>query len=214
MCIRDSSEAFLHGFYGKPRVDLDLLKEHHEGLIALSACLAGAVPQYLMENAYEEARKYALNLAEIFGEGNFYLELQDHGIQEQRAVNQGVRRIARETGLPLVVTNDAHYLRREDAKMQDVLLCIQTGKTIDDANRMRFPSDEFYLKSEEELRQLFPGCDEAFENTVKIAQSCNLDFVFHEYHLPSFPVPEGYTNEAYFQKLICATWSAPYFLYT
>ena len=195
------SEAFLHGFYGKPRVDLDLLKEHHEGLIALSACLAGAVPQYLMENAYEEARKYALNLAGIFGEGNFYLELQDHGIQEQQAVNQGVRRLARETGLPLVVTNDAHYLRREDARMQDVLLCIQTGKTVDDENRMRFATEEFYLKSEEELRQLFPGCDEAFENTVKIAQCCNLDFVFHEYHLPSFPVPEGYTNEAYFQKL-------------
>ena len=195
------SEAFLHGFYGKPRVDLDLLKEHHEGLIALSACLAGAVPQYLMENAYEEARKYALNLAEIFGEGNFYLELQDHGIEEQQAVNQGVRRLARETGLPLVVTNDAHYLRREDARMQDVLLCIQTGKTVDDENRMRFATEEFYLKSEEELRQLFPGCDEAFENTVKIAQCCNLDFVFHEYHLPSFPVPEGYTNEAYFQKL-------------
>ena len=195
------SEAFLHGFYGKPRVDLALLKERHEGLIALSACLAGAVPQYLMENSYDDAKAYALNLSEIFGEGNFYLELQDHGIEEQRAVNQGVRRLARETGLPLVVTNDAHYLRREDARMQDVLLCIQTGKTVDDENRMKFATEEFYLKSEEELRQLFPGCEEAFENTVKIAQSCNLDFVFHEYHLPSFPVPEGYTNEEYFQKL-------------
>ena len=195
------SQAFLRGFYGKPRIDLDLLRERHEGLIALSACLAGAIPQYLMAESYEEAKKYALTMAGIMGEGNFYLELQDHGIDEQQAVNQGVRRIARETGLPLVVTNDAHYLRREDAKMQDVLLCIQTGKTVDDENRMRFPSDDFYLKSEQELRELFPGCGEAFENTVKIAEKCNLDFVFHEYHLPSFPVPEGYTNEAYFRKL-------------
>ena len=195
------SQAFLRGFYGKPRIDLDLLRERHEGLIALSACLAGAIPQYLMGESYEEAKKYALTMAEIMGEGNFYLELQDHGLSEQQAVNQGVRRIARETGLPLVVTNDAHYLRREDAKMQDVLLCIQTGKTVDDENRMRFPSDDFYLKSEQELRELFPGCEEAFENTVKIAEKCNLDFVFHEYHLPSFPVPEGYTNEEYFRKL-------------
>ena len=152
------SQAFLRGFYGKPRIDLDLLRERHEGLIALSACLAGAIPQYLMAESYEEAKKYALTMAEIMGEGNFYLELQDHGLIEQQAVNQGVRRIARETGLPLVVTNDAHYLRREDAKMQDVLLCIQTGKTVDDENRMRFPSDDFYLKSEQELRELFPGC--------------------------------------------------------
>ena len=195
------SQAFLRGFYGKPRIDLDLLRERHEGLIALSACLAGAIPQYLMAESYEEAKKYALTMAEIMGEGNFYLELQDHGLSEQQAVNQGVRRIARETGLPLVVTNDAHYLRREDAKMQDVLLCIQTGKTVDDENRMRFPSDDFYLKSEQELRELFPGCEEAFENTVKIAEKCNLDFVFHEYHLPSFPVPDGYTNEEYFRKL-------------
>ena len=195
------SEAFLHGFYGKPRIDLDLLREHHEGLIALSACLAGAIPQYLMEESYDSAKEYALKMAQIMGEGNFYLELQDHGIPEQRAVNQGIHRIARETGLPLVVTNDAHYLRREDAKMQDVLLCIQTGKTVDDENRMKFPSDDFYLKSEEDLRALFPGCEEAFANTVQIAEKCNLDFVFHEYHLPSFPVPAGYTNEEYFRKL-------------
>ena len=198
------SEAFIHGFYGKPRVDLALLEQHHEGLIALSACLAGAVPQYLMNEDYAGAKDYALNLARIFGKDNFYLELQDHGIPEQRPVNQGVLRLARETGLPLVVTNDAHYLRREDAKMQDVLLCIQTGKTVDDENRMRFQSEEFYVKSEEELRQLFPGCDEAFENTARIADRCNLDFTFHEYHLPSFPVPEGYTNEQYFRQL-CET---------
>ena len=195
------SEAFMHGFYGKPRVDLELLEKHHEGLIALSACLAGAVPQYLMAEDYEAAKAYALELARIFGEDNFYLELQDHGLDEQVAVNQGTMRLARETGLPMVVTNDAHYLRKEDARMQDVLLCVQTGKTVDDENRMKFQTEEFYLKSEEELRQLFPNCDEAFENTVRIAQRCNLEFVFNEYHLPAFPVPEGYTNEEYFRKV-------------
>ena len=195
------SEAFIHGFYGKPRVDLELLEKHHEGLIALSACLAGGIPQYLMEEDYDSAKKYALKMADIFGEGNFYLELQDHGIEEQRPVNQGVMRLARETGLPLVVTNDAHYLRKEDAAMQDVLLCIQTGKTVDEENRMKFQTEEFYLKSEEELRTLFPNCGEAFENTAKIAERCNLEFTFHEYHLPSFPVPEGYTNEEYFREL-------------
>ena len=195
------SEAFMNGFYGKPRVDLDLLRKHHEGLIATSACLAGGVQRFLLDEDYNQAKSYALQLADIFGEDNFYLELQDHNIPEQRAVNQGVLRLARETGLPLVATNDAHYLRREDAAMQDVLLCIQTGKTVDDTNRMKFQTEEFYLKSEEEMRQLFPNCDEAFENTVKIADRCNLEFVFNEYHLPSFPVPEGYTNEEYFRKL-------------
>ena len=195
------SQAFMQGFYGKPRVDLALLRERHEGLIATSACLAGAIPQRLLQEDYDAAKSYALELADIFGEDNFYLELQDHGIAEQTPVNQGVMRIARETGLPLIVTNDAHYLRKEDAKMQDVLLCVQTGKTVDDPNRMKFQTEEFYLKSEDELRQLFPGCDEAFENTQKIADRCNLEFVFNEYHLPSFPVPEGYTNEAYFRKL-------------
>jgi len=195
------SEAFINGFYGKPRVDLELLEKYHEGLIALSACLGGGVPQYLLNEDYEGAKNYALRLAGIFGEGNFYLELQDHGIAEQRPVNQGVARIARETGLPLVATNDAHYLRKEDAKMQDVLLCIQTGKTVDDENRMRFETEEFYLKSEQEMRDLFPNYPEAIENTAEIAEKCNLDFVFNEYHLPSFPVPEGYTNEEYFRKL-------------
>ena len=195
------SEAFTRGFYGKPRVDIDLLKQYHEGLIATSACLAGGVAQYLMEEDYDAAKAYALQMAEIFGPEHFYLELQDHGIEEQTVVNQGVLRISRETGLPLIVSNDAHYLSKEDAEMQDVLLCIQTGKTVDEENRMKFQTDEFYLKSEEELRQLFPNCDEAFENTVKIANMCNLEFVFNEYHLPSFPVPEGYTNEKYFRKL-------------
>ena len=195
------SEAFMHGFYGKPRVDLAMLSKYHEGLIATSACLAGSIPQRLMEEDYDAAKANALELAEIFGEDNFYLELQDHGIPEQQAVNQGICRIARETGLPLIISNDAHYLRKEDATMQDVLLCIQTGKTVDDPNRMKFQGEEFYLKSEEELRALFPGQDEAFENTCRIADRCNLEFVFNEYHLPSFPVPEGYTNEEYFRKL-------------
>lgn len=195
------SQAYLKGFYGKPRVDLKLLRERHEGLIALSACLAGAIAQDLLQEDYDAARSYALELKGIFGEDNFYLELQDHGIPEQRAVNQGIMRLSRELNLPLVVTNDAHYLRREDSVIQDVLLCIQTGKTVDDPKRMKFQTDEFYLKSEEELRQLFPNCPEAFENTEKIAQRCNLDFEFHKYHLPSFPVPEGYTNEEFFRKL-------------
>ena len=195
------SEAFMNGFYGKPRVDLELLEKYHEGLICLSACLAGAVPQYLMREDYDGAKAYALKLADIFGPEHFYLELQDHGIEEQIPVNQGVLRLARETGLPLVVTNDAHYLRKEDARMQDVLMCIQMGKTVDDENRMKFQTEEFYLKSEEELRQLFPNVEEAFENTQKIADRCNLEFEFNNYHLPSFPVPEGYTNEKYFRKL-------------
>ena len=195
------SEAFTHGFYGKPRVDLELLEKYHEGLIATSACLAGGVAQYLMEEDYESAKAYARKMSDIFGPERFYLELQDHGIDEQRMVNQGVLRLARETNLPLIVSNDAHYLRKEDAEMQDVLLCIQTGRTVDEPNRMRFQTEEFYIKSEEELRQLFPNCDEAFENTVKIADMCNLEFVFNEYHLPSFPVPEGYTNEEYFRKV-------------
>lgn len=195
------SAGFLHGFYGKPRVDLKLLRKHSKGLIALSACLAGAIPQRLMENDYDAAKSYAMELSDIFGSDRFYLELQDHGIEAQKSVNQGLYRLARETGLPMVVTNDAHYLRKEDAEIQDVLLCVQTAKTVDDPNRMRFETEEFYVKSEQELRSLFPGLDEAFDNTVKIAQRCNVEFVFNEYKLPSFPVPEGHTNESYFREL-------------
>jgi len=193
--------GFLDGFYSKPRVDMQLLKEHHEGLIALSACLAGAVPRALVDDSYEAAKKEALQLSEIFGEGNFYLELQDHGIAEQNTVNQGLLRLSRETGLPLVVTNDAHYLRKEDAKMQDVLMCIQMGKTVDDPDRLRFESDEFYLKSEEEMRVLFPNLPQAFENTVKIAERCNVEIEFGKYHLPEFKHPLGYGGYEYFEKL-------------
>ena len=195
------SEGYLYGFYGKPRVDISMLEKYHEGLICLSACLGGAVQQFLLKEDYDGAKEYALTLARIYGRDNFYLELQDHGIAEQTPVNQGLMRMSRETGLPLVATNDAHYLRKEDAKMQDIMLCIQTGKTVDEENRMKFDTEEFYLKSEEEMRALFPNCDEAIENTTKIAQRCNMDFVFHEYHLPSFPVPAGYTNEGYFREL-------------
>ena len=204
------SQGFLRGFYGKPRVDLSLLRQHSRGLIALSACLAGAIPRRLMAQDYAGAKAYALELAEIFGPDNLYLELQDHGIPAQRTVNSGLRRLARETGLPLVVTNDAHYLRRSDAKTQDVLLCVQTAKTVDDPNRMRFETEEFYLKSEAEMAQWFPGMEEAFENTAKIAQRCNVEFSFHEYKLPVFPVPEGYTSQTYFRELCQQGFAARY----
>ena len=195
------SRGFLDGFYNRPRVDMDLLRGHSEGLIALSACLAGRVPQALVHEDYEGAKKAALEYAEIFGPEHFYLELQDHRLPEQQAVNQSIFRLARETGLPLVVTNDAHYLRREDAKMQDVLMCIQMGKTVDDTNRLKFETDEFYLKSEDELRALFPNCPEAFENTVKIAERCNMEFTFGKYHLPEFKLPEGYDSLSYLKEL-------------
>ncbi len=196
------SQAYIRGFYSKPRADLELLERYHEGLIALSACLGGAVPQHLLQNDYEGAKRYALRLREIFGENSFFLELQDHGIDVQKTVNLSIRRIARETGIPLVITNDAHYLRREDADMQDVLLCVQTGKTVDEEHRMRMePHGEYYLKSEEELLEIFPGCQEALDNTGKIAQRCNVEFMFNQYHLPVFPVPEGYDSESYFRKL-------------
>jgi len=196
------SQAYTNGFYGKPRADLELLERYHGGLIALSACLGGGVPQRLLQNDYEDAKRYALELSRIFGEGNFFLELQNHGIEEQTAVNQGICRIARETGLPLVITNDAHYLRKEDAQMQDVLLCVQTGKTVDEENRMRMePFGEYYLKSEAELLERFPGQQQALDNTAAIAARCNVEFVFNQYHLPAFPVPEGHTSESYFRKL-------------
>ncbi len=195
------SQAFVDGFYGKPRVDWELLQAHHEGLIALSACLAGQIPQLLLNKDYDGAKAKALELSALFGEDHFYLELQDHGMPEQQEVNQGVLRISRETGLPLVVTNDAHYLRKEDSRMQDVLMCVQMGKTVDDPNRMKFGTDEFYLKTEEELRQLFPQQAEAFANTVKIAERCNLEFTFGKYHLPEFQLPEGYDSLSYLKEL-------------
>ncbi len=204
------SKAFQEGFYGKPRVDMALLRQHKEGLIALSACLAGEIPRRLMDNDYPGAKEKALELAEIFGEEHFYLELQDHSLPEQASVNQGILRLARETGLPLVATNDAHYLTREDSELQDVLLCIQTGKTLDDPHRMRFSTKEFYLKSEEEMSAIFPNVPQALENTAKIAARCQVEFVFNQYHLPLFPCPDGYDSWGYFEKLCREGYAARY----
>ncbi len=195
------SMAFVQGFYVKPRVDKALLREHSEGLIALSACLAGSIPRLLAAGDYEGAKAEALELSDIFGPEHFYLELQNHGIPLQSTVNAGVLRLAEECHLPLVASNDAHYLKKSDAAIQDVLMCIQMGKTVDDPDRMRFESDEFYMKSEEEMRALFGEHPEALENTQKIADRCNLDFVFNQYHLPAYPVPEAYNNDSYFRML-------------
>ena len=195
------SMAHVEGFYIKPRIDLVLLREHSKGLIALSACLAGEIPRRLRSGSYEGAKEYALTLAEIFGPDHFYLELQDHGIREQAIVNQGILRLHEETGLPLVVTNDAHYLRKEDAYAHDVLLCIQTGKTVDDENRMRYEPQNFYLRTTEEMAALFPEYPEAVENTGKIAEMCNVEFTFGKYHLPEFKLPEGYDSFSYFKEL-------------
>ena len=195
------SRGFLDGFYVRPRIDLELLRQHSEGLIALSACLAGAIPRRLRAGDYEGAKQYALELEDIFGKEHFYLELQDHGLPEQREVNRDILKISRETGIPLVATNDAHYLTREDSYIQDVLMCIQMGKTVEDPNRMRFETQEFYLKSEEEMRSLFPNLPEAFENTQKIAERCNVEFTFGTYHLPEFVPPDGSTPLEYFRRL-------------
>lgn len=195
------SMAHIEGFYIRPRIDLDLLRDHHEGLIALSACLAGEIPRRLRAGNYDGAKEYALTLSEIFGPDHFYLELQDHGIREQAIVNRGILRIHDETGLPLVATNDAHYLRREDAAAHDVLLCIQTGKTVEDENRMRYEPQNFYLRTTEEMTALFPEYPEAIENTGKIADMCQLEFTFGKYHLPEFKLPPGYDSFSYLKKL-------------
>ena len=196
------SQAYLEGFYIKPRIDMDLLREHCGGLIACSACLGGEIPRLLLADNYQEAKEVALEMRELFGEDGYYLELQDHGIAAQKQVNAGLIRLHEETGIPLIATNDAHYLRREDAEMQDILMCIQTGKTLDEPNRMRFETREFYVKSEAEMAALFPNHPEALENTAKIAQLCNVEFEFGKYHLPHFQLPEGWTDgEAYFRKL-------------
>ena len=196
------SMAFTEGFYIKPRIDMDLLREHSEGLIALSACLGGRIPKLLSQGLYDKAKAHALEMRALFGEDGYYLELQDHHLPEQQAVNAGILRLHEETGIPLVCTNDAHYLTREDSAMQDTLICIQTGKLLEDENRMRFETDEFYVKSEEEMRALFPNCPEAIENTHRIAELCSVEFEFGKYHLPEFKLPEGETDgDAYFEKL-------------
>ena len=195
------SKSFTEGFYNNPRIDLDLLRENSEGLIALSACLAGEIPRALSANDYSAAKEAALRYSEIFGEDNFYLELQDHGIDEQRRINPQIIRLSRETGIPLVVTNDCHYVDREDEKMHHVLICIQTNRTVNDENALDFGSDEFYFKSEEEMRELFPEYPEAYENTAKIAERCNFDFEFGKTKLPAFTTPDGSENKNYFVRM-------------
>ncbi len=195
------SQAYLTGFYKRPRIDLELLREHNEGLICLSACLAGEIPRLLLNGQYDQAKAHALQMAELFGQERYYLEIQDHHLEEDPVVLQGLYRLHRETGIPLAATNDAHYLRKEDAEVQDTLMCIQMGKTVDDPSRMRFKTDEFYIKSEAEMAQLFPDWPEALDNTQKIADRCNVEFEFGKYHLPEFKCPEGYTAEEYFRKL-------------
>ena len=197
------SMAFTEGFYIKPRIDLDLLRAHHGGLIALSACLAGEIPRRIRGGNYAGAKQYALEMQELFGEGNFFLEVQDHGIEEQQEVNRGILRIHQETGIPLVATNDAHYISKADAETHDVLLCIQTGKTVDDENRMRYEPRNFYLRSEEEMAALFRDFPDAVENTARIAERCNMTFTFGKYHLPEFPLPEGYSDSLVYLKDLC-----------
>ena len=193
--------GFTEGFYYKPRVDFEILEKYHEGLIALSACLAGDIPKAISNGNYEKAKQLAYKYNGIFGEGNFYLELQDHGIKEQKIVNQQLIKLSRETGIPVVATNDIHYINKEDAEYQDVLLCIQTGKTIDEEDRMKFEGSEFYLKSADEMQELFAYIPEALSNTVRIAEQCNVEFEFGKLHLPSYQVPEEYTPFEYLNKL-------------
>ena len=194
------SSAFIDGFYSKPRVDMELLQEYSEGLIALSACLAGEIPRALLRNSYEEAKETAIKYKNIFGDKNFFIELQDHGIKEQKLINPFLIKLAKELELPLVVTNDCHYVSREDSKMHEILLCIQTNRTIEDENRMKFSSEEFYLKNEDEMRRLFPGMDEVIENTAKIADRCNVEFEFGVTKLPHFEVPNGQDHFEYFKE--------------
>lgn len=195
------SSGFTEGFYYKPRIDMEMLEGHSAGLIALSACLSGDVAKALLRNDYAKARTTALKFDGVFGHGYFYLELQSNGIEEQNLVNVGLMKLSKETGIPLVATNDAHYLRREDARAHEVLLCIQTGKKITDEDRMRFSTDDFYIKSPAEMQALFKNIPEALENTVKIAESCNLELEFNKLHLPEYKVPDGSEPFEYLRML-------------
>ncbi len=198
------SRGFTEGFYYKPRVDYEVLREFHEGIIALSACLAGIVPSFLKRGFYDEAKAAAKELEDIFGKGNFFLEMQDHGIPQQQTVNQGLMRMSRELDMELLVTNDVHYIYDTDAQAHDILLCIQTGKKVSDENRMRYEGGQYYLKSQEEMEEVFPYALEAIENTHKIAERCHVEIEFGKYKLPHFDVPSGYTSESYLREL-CQT---------
>ena len=195
------SKGFVEGYYYKPRVDKELLRTYHKGIIALSACLAGEVPRYLTKGMYEEAKDRALEYQEIFGKGNYFLELQDHGIPDQQLVNQQLMKLSQETGIELVATNDVHYTYADDEKAHDILLCIQTGKKLSDENRMRYEGGQYYVKSEEEMAALFPYARQALENTQKIADRCSVEIEFGVTKLPKYDVPEGYTSWEYLQKL-------------
>ena len=195
------SKGYVDGFYYKPRVDIEVLKTYHKGIIALSACLAGEVPRFLARGLYEEAKEAVLKYQEIFGRGNYFLELQDHGIPMQRQVNQGIIRLSRELDIPLAATNDCHYINAEDWEAHDILLCIQTGKKVADENRMRYEGGQYYVKSEEEMRELFSYIPEAIDNTAKIAERCNVEIEFGVTKLPRYEVPEGYDSWGYLNHL-------------
>ena len=195
------SYGFLDGFYYKPRVDLELLEEYHEGIIATSACLAGEVQRFLVRGMYEDAKDAALRYERIFGKGNFFLELQDHGYPEQKKVNPQLLRLSQETGIELVATNDVHYTFEDDVEPHDILLCLQTGKKLSDENRLRYPGGQFFVKSEEQMRELFPYAQEAIDNTAKIAERCNVEIEFGVHKLPKYDVPEGYTASEYLSRL-------------
>ena len=199
--IKLVSYGFIEGFYYKPRVDKALLRKYSKGLIASSACLAGEVPRNILTVSYEKAKEAALEYQVIFGKGNFFLELQDHGMREQKIVNEALVRMSRETEIPLIATNDSHYIYKEDAEPHDILLCIQTGKTVLDEDRMRYEGGQFYVKSPEEMYDLFSFAPEACANTARIAERCNVTFTFHELKLPRFDVPEGKTAEAYLREI-------------
>lgn len=195
------SEGYVNGFYYKPRVDHSILRKYSKGIIALSACLGGEISQHILNNNVEKAKEIALTYKDIFGENNFFIELQDYGLEEQRMVNRELIRISQETDIPLVATNDVHYLKKEDAVVHDVLLCIQTARTVDEEDRMKFPTNEFYLKSPEEMKNIFSNHLEALENTVKISHRCNVELDFDTLHLPEYKVPDGFTNEEYLRHL-------------
>lgn len=198
--IKMVSKSFIEGFYNKPRIDEDLLRQHSEGLMALSACLAGAIPRALNRNDYEAAKEIALNYQDIFGKNNFYIELQNHGIAEEIRILPMLSRLSKETGIPMVATNDCHYITQEDSRMHEVLLCIQTNHTIEDDDKMDFGTDQVYIKSEKEMRALFDNFEGAIENTAKIAEMCNVEFEFGKTKLPHFDVPNNQDHYEYFKE--------------
>ena len=199
--IKLVSEGWVNGFYTKPRIDKDMLEKHHEGIIALSGCLAGEVSQALLRNDYEEALRVARWYRDTFGEENYYIEIQNHGLPEQEQIIPELIRLSKETGIPLAATNDAHYVDKEDARMQQVLICIQTNHTLGEDTGLEFGTQEFYLKSEEEMLDAFSACPEAVENTAKIAERCSVEFEFGKTKLPHFEVPEGWNHFDWFSML-------------